>query len=80
MVKVEVAWIGWVATHPQFRGRGLGRLATAEATWAGFVLGGKFASLEATMPGPTAMRATTPTCRRALGQSLWVQSLIEGKN
>lgn len=51
MVKAEVAWIGWVATHPQFRGRGLGRLATAEATRAGFVLGGKFASLEATTMG-----------------------------
>jgi GNAT superfamily N-acetyltransferase len=51
MVKAGVAWIGWVATRPQFRGRGLGRLATAAAARAGFVLGGKLASLEATTMG-----------------------------
>jgi GNAT superfamily N-acetyltransferase len=51
MVKGDVAWIGWVATRQQFRGRGLGRLATAAATRAGFTLGAKFASLEATTMG-----------------------------
>lgn len=51
MVKAGVAWIGWVATRPQFRGRGFGQLATAAAARAGFVLGGKFASLEATVMG-----------------------------
>jgi GNAT superfamily N-acetyltransferase len=51
MVKEDVAWIGWVATRRQFRGRGLGRLATAAATRAGFTLGAEFASLEATTMG-----------------------------
>jgi GNAT superfamily N-acetyltransferase len=51
MVKEDVAWIGWVATRRQFRGRGLGRLATEAATRAGFTLGAKFASLEATTMG-----------------------------
>jgi len=51
MVKEDVAWIGWVATRPHLRGRGLGRLATAAATRAGFTLGAKFASLEATTMG-----------------------------
>jgi GNAT superfamily N-acetyltransferase len=51
MVKEDVAWIGWVATRRQFRGLGLGRLATAAATRAGFMLGAKFASLEATTMG-----------------------------
>jgi GNAT superfamily N-acetyltransferase len=51
MVKGDVAWIGWVATRVEFRGRGLGRLATAAATRAGFELGASFASLEATKMG-----------------------------
>jgi len=51
MMKEGVAWIGWVGTIPEMRGRGLGRLTTAAATRAGFALGGKFASLEATKMG-----------------------------
>jgi GNAT superfamily N-acetyltransferase len=51
MVKEGVAWIGWVATRPRFRGRGFARLATAAAVRAGFTLGAKFASLEATTMG-----------------------------
>ena len=51
MVKRDVAWIGWVATRPEFRGRGLGRLATIAAARAGFSLGAKLASLEATAMG-----------------------------
>jgi ribosomal protein S18 acetylase RimI-like enzyme len=51
MVKEGVAWIGWVATRPEARGRGLGRLTTAAATRTGFELGAKFASLEATKMG-----------------------------
>lgn len=51
MVKDGVAWVGWVATLPRFRGRGFGRLATAAAVRAGFTLGAKFASLEATTMG-----------------------------
>jgi len=51
MVKEDVAWIGWVATRSEFRGRGLARIATATATRAGFTLGAKFASLEATTMG-----------------------------
>jgi GNAT superfamily N-acetyltransferase len=51
MVKEGVAWIGWVATRAESRGRGLGRLSTAAATRAGFAFGAKFASLEATKMG-----------------------------
>ena len=51
MVKDDVAWIGWVATRHHLRGRGLGRLATAAATSAGFTLGATLASLEATTMG-----------------------------
>jgi hypothetical protein len=51
MVKEGAAWIGWVATRVESRGRGLGRLVTAAATHAGFALGVKFASLEATKMG-----------------------------
>jgi len=51
MVKEDVAWIGWVATRHHLRGLGLGRLATAAATSAGFTLGAKLASLEATTMG-----------------------------
>ncbi len=51
MVQEGVAWIGWVATAGKFRGQGLGRLATAAATRAGFALGADFASLEATKMG-----------------------------
>jgi hypothetical protein len=51
VVKEGVAWIGWVATRVESRGRGLGRLSTAAATRAGFALGARFASLEATKMG-----------------------------
>lgn len=51
MVKEGVAWIGWVATRTEYRGQGLGRLSTAAATRAGFALGARFASLEATKMG-----------------------------
>jgi GNAT superfamily N-acetyltransferase len=51
MVKEGIAWIGWVATRPEARGRGLGGLTTAAATRAGFELGAAFASLEATKMG-----------------------------
>jgi GNAT superfamily N-acetyltransferase len=51
IVREGVAWIGWVATLPKARGRGLGKLATAAATRAGFALGAKCASLEATRMG-----------------------------
>lgn len=51
MVREGVAWIGWVATRADFRGRGLGGIAAAVATRAGFSLGGRFASLEATTAG-----------------------------
>lgn len=51
MVREGVAWIGWVATRTAFRGRGLGGIATTVATRAGFSLGGRFASLEATAAG-----------------------------
>ena len=53
MVKEGIAWIGWVATLPGARGRGLGRIATAAATQEGFALGAAFASLEATRMGVT---------------------------
>lgn len=69
-------------------GSDLKRLATIVATrkTAPQVMSGAdsvpvAAATQLKMPGPTAtMWATTSTCRRALGQSLWVQSLIEGKN
>lgn len=51
MVREGVAWIGWVATRADFRRRGLGAIATAVATRAGFSLGGRFATLEATAAG-----------------------------
>jgi hypothetical protein len=51
MLKEGIAWIGWVATRPYSRRLGLGQLATAAATRAGFELGAKFASLEATEMG-----------------------------
>ena len=51
IVKEGVAWIGWVATRAESRGRGLGRLSTTAATRAGFELGARFASLEATKMG-----------------------------
>jgi GNAT superfamily N-acetyltransferase len=51
MVKEGVAWIGWVSTRADARGRGLGALTTAAVTRAGFGLGARFASLEATKMG-----------------------------
>jgi hypothetical protein len=51
MVKNDIAWIGWIATRKEYRGLGLGRLATIAATRAGFLLGATFASLEATRMG-----------------------------
>ena len=56
IVKEGIAWIGWVATRPGARGRGLGRLATLAATRAGFALGATFASLEATKMGAPVYR------------------------
>ncbi len=57
MLQAGVAWVGWVATRPGFRGRGLGRLAAAAATRAGFELGADLASLEATKMGTPVYRA-----------------------
>jgi hypothetical protein len=51
IVREEVAWIGWVSTRADARGRGLGGLTTAAVTRAGFALGARFASLEATKMG-----------------------------
>ena len=51
MVRAGVAWVGWVATRPNFRGRGLGSLVAAAATRAGLALGADLASLEATPLG-----------------------------
>ena len=51
MVRAGVAWVGWVATRPDFRVRGLGSLVTAAATRAGLALGADLASLEATPLG-----------------------------
>ena len=51
MLKNGVAWIGWVATRPESRGCGYGRLATISAVRAGLMSGAKFASLEATRIG-----------------------------
>jgi len=51
MLKHGIAWIGWVATRPEARGRGCGRLATIAAVRAGFALGATLASLEATRMG-----------------------------
>lgn len=51
MLQEDIAWIGWVATRLSCRRLGLGGLATAAATRAGFALGAKFASLEATEMG-----------------------------
>jgi ribosomal protein S18 acetylase RimI-like enzyme len=51
MVKEGVAQVCWVATRPEARGRGLGGLATVAATRAGFALGARFASLEASAMG-----------------------------
>jgi len=51
MVKKDIAWIGWIATRPEARGHGYGRLATIAAVRAGFTLGGTLASLEATRMG-----------------------------
>jgi hypothetical protein len=51
MVKEGVAWIGWVTTRVESRGHGFAQLSTAAATRAGFALGARFASLEATKMG-----------------------------
>ena len=56
IVRDGVAWIGWVATLPNARGRGLGKLATSAATRGGFALGGRCASLEATKMGAPVYR------------------------
>jgi GNAT superfamily N-acetyltransferase len=53
IVNEKVACIGWVTTRPSMRRSGLGRLATAAATRAGFEMGAKLASLEATTMGFT---------------------------
>jgi len=51
MRKNEIAWIGWIATRQEARGRGYGRLATIAAVRAGFTSGATLASLEATRMG-----------------------------
>ena len=51
MVRAGIAWVGWVATRPDLRGRGLGSLVAAAATRAGLELGADLASLEATPLG-----------------------------
>jgi ribosomal protein S18 acetylase RimI-like enzyme len=56
IVRQGVAWIGWVATRPRFRGRGLATLVTGAATRAGFALGAGIASLEATTMGAPVYR------------------------
>ncbi|MGH9746964.1 MAG: GNAT family N-acetyltransferase [Candidatus Acidiferrales bacterium] len=56
IVRKSVAWIGWVATRPAARGRGLGNLATAAASRAGFEMGAECASLEATKMGAPVYR------------------------
>lgn len=47
----EGAVVGWVATIPESRRRGLGRLATAAATNAGFALGADLVTLQASPMG-----------------------------
>ena len=51
MLKNGIAWIGWIATRQEARGRGYGRLATIAAVRAGFTSGATLASLEATRMG-----------------------------
>jgi hypothetical protein len=75
MVKEDAAWIGWVTTRSEFRGRGLGQLATAAATRAGFTLGAEFASLEATTMGMPCVSATGLSRNRAVSELLACQFL-----
>lgn len=51
MVSYGVAFVGWVSTRKAFRGRGLGEATTRTATNAGFDLGARLASLQATPLG-----------------------------
>jgi len=51
IVNNDVAGIYWVGSIEQARGRGLGQAATVAATNAGFDLGGKIASLQASPMG-----------------------------
>ena len=51
LVSHGVACINWVATRPFARWRGLGDLVTRAATNAGFDLGARFASLQASPSG-----------------------------
>jgi GNAT superfamily N-acetyltransferase len=77
IVKEGVAWIGWVATRKESRSRGLGRLATAAATRAGFALGADCASLEATKMGaPVYQRLGYREVMRY--RTYWPPSLFDG--
>jgi hypothetical protein len=51
-----VAGIYWVGTVPAYRGRGLAELCTRVATNAGFDLGGRLASLQASVMGEPVYR------------------------
>ncbi len=51
MVSYGVAFVGWVSTRPAYRGRGFGEAVTREATNAGFDLGARIASLQASPLG-----------------------------
>jgi ribosomal protein S18 acetylase RimI-like enzyme len=51
MVSYGVAFIGWVGTRPAFRGQGFGEAVTRAATNAGFDLGARMASLQASPLG-----------------------------
>ncbi|HJQ83977.1 MAG TPA: GNAT family N-acetyltransferase [Candidatus Binatia bacterium] len=51
-----VAGIYWVGTVPEARGRGLAELVTRTATNAGFDLGGRIASLQASVMGEPVYR------------------------
>lgn len=51
MVSYRVAFIGWVGTRPAFRGQGFGEVVTHAATNAGFDLGARMASLQASPLG-----------------------------
>ena len=51
LVSHGVAWLGWVVTKEAVRGRGLGEAVTRTATNAGFDLGARMASLQASKMG-----------------------------
>ena len=51
LVSHGVAWLGWVVTKEAVRGRGLGEAVTRTAANAGFDLGARMASLQASKMG-----------------------------